>query len=419
MALILTVSYLLLTFLSVADTFPDLAPYRIQLILGILGAGFTGIALLMRGGVRLQKQDILMTCFTASVVLSWLPHRWFGGTLYALQSFMPLGIVFFLTALNLGSIKALKIVRVCLLGLAVYLVAHGLAGYFLSPDDSKFVMIQHEGAVTLARLQAEGILADPNAYAQFLLALLPLLLLGFKERGWFVRFTVILPVAGLLLTGIYSTHSRGGLIGLAVLIGVAVWRRMRFAAGGLASAAIAAALLAIGYTGGRSMSVAGGMDRLDVWSDGLGLFKGSPIWGIGYNQFPNVLRITAHNSFLLCAAELGLIGFFFWMALLLTSGWQLHSIAAAESSEPELRAWANAILLSLVGFLAPGFFLSETYAPMLYLLLGMATALTRLSKENAADSGAAPEVNYWALKTALACCSALVLIYVMVRLRAV
>jgi O-antigen ligase len=264
------------------------------------------------------------------------------------------------------------------------------------------------------RMQGLGILGDPNAFAQFLLAMIPLMLVGVSNRGWTARIFVLLPLSALLLLGIWCTHSRGALVGLVVVVGILFRKRLSFVGGALVSAAVAFLMLYTGYTGGRS-----GDNRQDIWSDGIGMFKSSPIWGVGFHGFTENSAQTAHNSFLLCAVEVGLIGYFFWVGLLLVSIWQLSRVSGAsvsETSDPELRVWANAVLFSLTAFLIPGFFLSETYAPMLYMLLGMSAAIARLEVERT-GSELLPVGNHWARKTVMACVASITLVYIMVRMR--
>jgi O-antigen ligase len=204
------------------------------------------------------------------------------------------------------------------------------------------------------------------------------------------------------------------------LVGLLARQRVGSGGSGLAAATAGILLMAAGFSGGRPVSISGGVDRLDFWSDGLGMFKSSPIWGIGFNGFIENSGVTAHNSFLLCAVELGLIGCFLWVGLLLVSLWQLHGVATsgvAGDPDPELRSWANGVLFALVAFLIPGFFLSETYAPMLYLLLGMSAAIARLEMQRTGTE-LLPDGNHWALKTVMACIGLMTLVYVMVRLRA-
>src|SRR5208283_5274590 len=93
--------------------------------------------------------------------------------------------------------------------------------------------------------------------------------------------------------------------------------------GTTASTALAAVfilgMLALDFTGGRGISAVDGADRLEAWANGLEMFKSAPLFGIGFNGFTDLYEITAHNSFVLCLAELGLLGSTLWMALLVTT----------------------------------------------------------------------------------------------------
>ena len=86
--------------------------------------------------------------------------------------------------------------------------------------------------------------------------------------------------------------------------------------------------------------------------------------------------MTAHNSFLLCAAELGFVGFFLWMSLIVVTIMQLNRVNnLLEKTNPGMARWARALRLSLGAYLFTSFFLSLTYALPLFMLLGMAGAV--------------------------------------------
>ena len=58
--------------------------------------------------------------------------------------------------------------------------------------------------------------------------------------------------------------------------------------------------------------------------------------------------MTAHNSFLLCAAELGLVGFFLWMSIIVVTMIQLNRVPEVVGNRiPALARWAIAVRLSL------------------------------------------------------------------------
>src|SRR4029077_16531961 len=125
------------------------------------------------------------------------------------------------------------------------------------------------------------------------------------------------PGATLLYT-IYLTHSRGALLGLGSLF-LAGPRRMvgiRWTAVLLVAGVGPAG--AVGFTGGRAYTAneesAGG--RIDAWNAGLSMLASHPLFGGGYHFFTEYHALTAHNSFVLCAAETGLVGYVLWLGML-------------------------------------------------------------------------------------------------------
>jgi O-antigen ligase len=115
-------------------------------------------------------------------------------------------------------------------------------------------------------------------------------------------------------------------------------------------------------------------DRIEAWYEGIQMLKSSPLLGVGYGNFLDHHHLTAHNSFVLCFAELGLVGYFFWMGLIVLVYRGLGKVIAEGAAEADERKLAILLRSSVVGFLTCAWFLSRTYQPTLYLLLGLATA---------------------------------------------
>jgi O-antigen ligase len=157
------------------------------------------------------------------------------------------------------------------------------------------------------------------------------------------------------------------------------------------------AVSATNYTGGRAISAGSGTDRMDLWSEGLELLKSHPLFGVGYGQMPGYTSngLTAHNSVVVCAVELGLFGLYFWSMFLFPTFRDALEIASprkvreAEPGEPEKvvfprarqaattidKAEVNRLgrlgVLSLTGFLVTGWFLSRAFTMTLFLLGGI------------------------------------------------
>jgi O-antigen ligase len=119
------------------------------------------------------------------------------------------------------------------------------------------------------------------------------------------------------------------------------------------------------------------------------MFRGSPIFGVGLGQFTEHAPLTAHNSFVLTAAELGLPGMVLWTAVLYVAfKIPLQALrAGAAGSEPLVapvgRAWALAILAALTGMTVGMLFLSYAYKEALWAFLGITGALYHAIRRHA------------------------------------
>jgi putative inorganic carbon (hco3(-)) transporter len=207
----------------------------------------------------------------------------------------------------------------------------------------------------------------------------------------------------MLVWGLYLTHSRGGIIALVVILMLALRSRVNLVAAALAGVLAFGAMTALNFSGGREISLQAGSNRFMLWGDGLALFKSAPLFGVGYENFANANKgQTAHNSFIVCLAELGLFGYLFWMALVVFTITGLNSLMArlgiapddgspgpaqgqlpaTEEDESEIRRWAVGVRLSLAAFLVAAFFLSRAYALILFLSLGMAVVLSGIASKD-------------------------------------
>ncbi len=138
------------------------------------------------------------------------------------------------------------------------------------------------------------------------------------------------------------------------------------------------------------------MGRVDSWYEGIQMFIGNPVFGIGAGGYSDLHELTAHNSFVLVLAELGIIGFTLWLAIVgysfrmmlapLRRGDDIINDVPPEVPDDEAlaewrkdRALTLTLLMSLSGFITAAFFLSRSYVIILYLLIAIVVAhYTRL-----------------------------------------
>jgi O-antigen ligase len=188
-----------------------------------------------------------------------------------------------------------------------------------------------------------------------------------------------------MMYAIYLTHSRGAILSLLVVMMVAIRRKVGNALAGIFTAFGFLAGILMNFAGGRAMSSAdnSAIGRLEAWSKGLELLKAHPLFGVGYNEFTTHNQLTAHNSVVLCFAELGFPTFCIWVALLVVTLIELHALRNLKAEAPqdvELRRCARAIQLSLYAFLTAAWFLSRTYVVTLYLLIAAAAAVADIAR---------------------------------------
>jgi hypothetical protein len=213
---------------------------------------------------------------------------------------------------------------------------------------------------------------------------------------------VILPVCALLF-GTFLTHSRGALVALMAVAVVSVRRRIGTLPALFVAGALFIAASALNFTGGRDISANAGSDRMALWGDGLGLLKSHPLFGVGFGQMADNVGQTAHNSIVVCAAELGLFGLYFWTMFLLPTvrdAVVLASPSKVSEGEPikeeaglypqaptsadtidkaEINRLGRLLVLSLTGLLVAAWFLSRAFVLTLFLLGGMAEVVYQMA----------------------------------------
>jgi hypothetical protein len=438
MAFVLYLGVLIITFVRPAELFPALEGLEIVALVSVAALGSAMLTVVSGRGPTLRAPQlylvILLTLWVAFSVIA--SQFWLGAALYVfVMLWSSPALVFLLTTLNLVTLRRLKIAAGLVALLIVFTGAQGVyayhsdAGLFsrflyyeginLEEAALRMTAEQLEEAVAhfvgtgdvVIRIRGLGFLNDPNDLAQALVAALPLLLcLRRPGRFSFNLVAVWVPV-GVALYAISLTRSRGGLLALVAVMFLLGRKRLGRTLSMILSAGGLAGLLLMGFIGGRQFSLdESSMGRAEAWYEGLNMLRSSPIWGTGYGSFADLNYLVAHNSFVHCFAEVGLVGYFIWLMLIVLTLSHLATVARgspdtegeggdpteetgagdeseetvedeeAESEEEELSRWAEASWISLAGFLVGSLFLSRTYGTMLFLLLGLGVAVVDMAR---------------------------------------
>ena len=155
-------------------------------------------------------------------------------------------------------------------------------------------------------------------------------------------------------------------------------------------------------------------DRIEAWYAGIQMLKTHPMFGVGYGSFTDFhWERTAHNSFVLCFSELGVFGFFAWIALLVLAFRELgEAVKRTPTGSLEHRI-TSALRYSLIGFLTCAWFLSRTYQPELYLLLALCASAAYCARRTClkGDETITWAPQPWIGTTALTMLTAIVTVY--------
>lgn len=342
-----------------------------------------------------EPQTMLLIAFLVCVMFSHLFHikPYFGG---ALDSFLKFGtnVVMFLLFVNvLNSDKKIKISIWLIIILTVILAIQGIYQFKNGLGWAGQPLVQVEEGKAGGRITWVGIFNDPNDLAlAFVVAIGFLLAFIFSKSKLLVRIASI-PLMGVLLYALYFTNSRGGYIALIATVTYYFLRKMkRKWLALLIGAIMAISILAVSPSRMSDVSVEeeSAANRIDAWYEGFQMLKGAPVFGVGYKMFTDYHPLTAHNSYVLVAAEEGLVGFFVWIALIYACFKGLfilsrHSISNVQQST----TYVYGLESGLVGFLSASYFLSRSYIEPFYMMLALASAFafTMLKKEDYKISG--------------------------------
>jgi hypothetical protein len=386
MAFALYLLYLIASYLRPAELRPELADLRLMLWLG--WGAFAAALIKVPFGNRVNwrmPQIWLMLGLIACIMISQITNGWTGGAIAAFVSFGPSFLMFFLTILNVNSWPKMRIVAGLLVILTLIATVQSIAGFHFGYLGERLVIKQGVGeesetgeyASYIYRIKHLGFLNDPNDLGQAIVFVLPFLAAAWQSHRLTRNVLVILVPLLILIYGVYLTHSRGALLGMALVLFLPFRGRINKTWTAALIVLVVIGVLALNVSGGREFSSKeqSAAERIDAWSQGIQMLRSAPGFGVGYGNFTEHNELTAHNSFVLCFAELGLIGYFFWLSLIAIT---LYGLWQSAKTDPE-QCWPRVLLHASAGFLLCAWFLSRTYIPNLYLLLGLATAAVALA----------------------------------------
>lgn len=318
MGLFLTLLYILTAYLGPQTLWGPLAEYRIELILAGL-ALVTSLPDLQRSKVFSIPQSYALLGMCFAVLCSQVMTGWLGSIAPAMLGFIPNAFTFFLVVVNCRKKSHLQLLALTMFIFCAFSIYKGWSA--LRADDylSPYLLSQGEagGEGTLYRIRGLAFINDPNDFSQVMVSLIPCMFFFWKKDSLPRNvLLVILPVS-VLVFGMFLTHSRGGILALLAVVLFGVRRKIGTIPSVILAVCLFGVTMAVGWSGGRDVSLEAGADRLEAWSVGLELIKSHPLFGVGFARFSDFYNITAHNTIVVCTAELGAFGLFWWVAFVL------------------------------------------------------------------------------------------------------
>jgi len=425
MAFALSVLYFATYYLTTPVLFGPLAGFRIELILAIL-IFFISLPKLPGSMILKTPQSVALIGLAFAVFMSVLVGaRWVTGAVQAILGFIPNAFAYFLVCLHCNSKKKLQIVVLMLFSVCLFVIANGSIAFLHGvPDDSShmdsaeeapmpaeattipyLLAMRSDAGNLIYRLRGLGLINDPNDFGQLVVCVIPLVFIFWRPKKFPRNLVFVLLPVGILVYGMFLTHSRGALLALVAVALIAARRRIGTLPALLLAGGVFAAAMALHFTGGRDISASAGSDRTELWSTGLQLLKSHPFFGVGLGNIGDYTEshLTAHNSLIVCSAELGILGLYFWClflfptlrnALVVSSPEKVseavpsvpeddatlltqRGIAIADKAE--VARLGRLLVLSLTGFLVAGWFLSRAFVMTLFLLGGMVEVIYEMA----------------------------------------
>ena len=249
-------------------------------------------------------------------------------------------------------------------------------------------------------------LGDNNGTAVGMLMLVPLagLVMQTSQSKWVKRF-----FGGLLIGCVYralSTYSRGGFLAAIAMGGVWILRTRHKVRNLLGTLVVLVIVLpALPHAFWNRMGTIrtyeeeedkSAIGRFHFWSVAGDMAARNPILGIGFNSYNKAYDAydfsagkygnerSVHSSFFGVLAELGYVGLFLYVLILLNAFRacaHVRRVASRNEALVDLGKGAVALQTSLVAFVVGGSFVPFQYNEILWHVIGLSMVLRRLAAQ--------------------------------------
>lgn len=383
------------------EIFVSLLPLRLLLVTGILVIAWAGAVPLKPFPPFWREPEVRLTlCLFAYAVVTIPLSIWPGQSAAFVTGFVKI-VAFLIIVVHCVRSRRHVTTIVWAAVAAAFLIQLAILAGYGGLDVSTGALRSAQGA----RASVTGTY-DPNDIAFVMACVLPLAFFRAVSSRGVARYMAG-AVAFLCIVTTIRTGSRGGFITM-VVVGTILFVKSRVGFRWILTGLVVAAMLAfasgtywdrIGTIWGDTSPDLGtydaaGLDtaRWQTWKKTTNLAitylpfgsgAGTNMTAEGASHGGRGKWETAHNAFLQIAVELGIPGVAIFVTLLYRAIRSCRRLVRASSGRPELNGmtWmAHAVETSLYAYMIGAFALSQAYAPILYLLVGLAACLRRIAQ---------------------------------------
>lgn len=316
-------------------------------------------------------QDKLLMAFFFSAVLSHLLNGNLGNMAVFFGKFAPIVLLYYIITHILISQDRIRKFFLLIILVSLIMAVHGIHQFY----NDGIGWTGQTFTPKTTRIRYIGIFGDPNDLSLVFLFSIPLLVYFFANtEKKFHKFIAFIGI-GIILYAIFLTQSRGAMVSLLGMSAYYLFKKYGIKKGLISGLILLIPILIV--ASGRILNIDAGEEsahgRIDAWYQGIQMLIHSPVWGVGPGMFTEYNYLTAHNSFVLCFSETGLLGYTFWFSMISFAFLGLIKATEFEQSGEEVITFTDSFYLtiSLIGFLIASFFLSRTYTIVLYIILGI------------------------------------------------
>lgn len=406
----LAVGFVLFSFFRIHEAFPVMSPLHIPKMLS-LGATASFLWLLLQRKVTLFWTPE-MTCFALFFV-----HCTLGmllaqnrpiATAYWSGIFLKIAFMVFIIAYLTQAPRQLRWIG------RLIIITGMTIGYVAISNKLNGIGLVEETRVTISR-DIGSVLGDPNDLA--LTLLFPFsFALTLALRCDTRKLDRVIGILGIFLIAwaIICTQSRGGLLGMATVIGVFTWYRVKskalLIAGGLLALMVLFTLAGINDRASGGAHEAGIDEsaniRLHAWTAAFNMAVSHPLFGVGldnyyvnfffYSDFWDNKNHAVHSTWFGVMGETGFVGFAFFIMMVIKL-LRTALIVRRETQQPtrenrhavSISVTSESLLAGIASFIVSGTFLTQGFTWPIYILMALTVAVKRMQQTNTAHTDAA------------------------------